>query len=39
LLRLSFGNAGELMQEPSRFLRELPPDLLDEWQMRSFSAY
>jgi DNA helicase-2/ATP-dependent DNA helicase PcrA len=39
VLRLSFGNAGELMQEPSRFLRELPPELLDEWQMRSFSAY
>jgi DNA helicase-2/ATP-dependent DNA helicase PcrA len=38
LLRFTSG-AGEIMQHPSRFLRELPQELLDEWHLRNFSAY
>jgi DNA helicase-2/ATP-dependent DNA helicase PcrA len=38
--RLRFtASAGEAMQHPSRFLGELPPDLLDEWRLRGFGAY
>ncbi len=35
----STSSAGEMMQKPSRFLAELPPDLLDELHLRLFSAY
>ena len=35
----SASSGGVMLQEKSRFLRELPPELLDEWQMRGFSAY
>jgi hypothetical protein len=27
-----------MIQQPSRFLREIPKDLLDEWSLRPFSA-
>lgn len=30
---------GEAMQQPSRFLGELPKDLRDEWTLRSYSSY
>ncbi|MGA2174364.1 MAG: UvrD-helicase domain-containing protein [Verrucomicrobiota bacterium] len=35
----STSSAGEMMQQPSRFLAELPPELLDELHLRLFSAY
>lgn len=36
LIRASFGNSGgDAMQHPSRFLSEIPGDLLNEWNLRS----
>ena len=39
LLRLSAGYTGDSMQTPSRFLRELPPELIEEWNLRPFNPY
>lgn len=36
LIRDTPGNTGEMMQQPSRFLREIPPALVEEWNLRSF---
>ncbi|HVY72306.1 MAG TPA: ATP-dependent helicase [Verrucomicrobiae bacterium] len=33
LIRVAQGS-GAMMQQPSRFLAELPPDLIDEWNLR-----
>ena len=39
LMRASFGNSGgDGMQQPSRFLSEIPRDLLNEWNLRSHYA-
>jgi DNA helicase-2/ATP-dependent DNA helicase PcrA len=38
LIRLTPGRDGDVMQQPSRFLRELPSELRDEWNLRPFSA-
>jgi DNA helicase-2/ATP-dependent DNA helicase PcrA len=35
LIRLSAGYGGDLMQQPSRFLNDLPVELVDEWNLRS----
>jgi DNA helicase-2/ATP-dependent DNA helicase PcrA len=36
LMRTSFSNTGgDGMQRPSRFLSEIPRDLLNEWNLRS----
>ena len=36
LMRAGYGNTGmDAMQEPSRFLSEIPRDLLNEWNLRS----
>jgi DNA helicase-2/ATP-dependent DNA helicase PcrA len=36
LMRASFSNSGgDPMQQPSRFLSEIPRDLLNEWNLRS----
>jgi DNA helicase-2/ATP-dependent DNA helicase PcrA len=36
LIRASFGSSGgDAMQRPSRFLSEIPGDLLNEWNLRS----
>jgi DNA helicase-2/ATP-dependent DNA helicase PcrA len=35
LIRAGFGNSGnDAMQQPSRFLPEIPKDLVNEWQLR-----
>ncbi|HZM04839.1 MAG TPA: ATP-dependent helicase [Candidatus Saccharimonadales bacterium] len=39
LLRLNPGNTGDPMQRPSRFLNELPKNLIDEWNLRPFNPY
>lgn len=31
------GNTGDLMQKPSRFLGEIPKELLEEWNLRSYA--
>jgi DNA helicase-2/ATP-dependent DNA helicase PcrA len=38
LIRITAGYAGDAMQQPSRFLNELPPDLLDEWNLRPYGG-
>jgi DNA helicase-2/ATP-dependent DNA helicase PcrA len=37
LLRLTAGYSGDMMQEPSRFLLDLPPDLFEEWRLRPYA--
>ncbi len=39
LLRITAGQGGDMLQQPSRFLKEIPPDLLDEWDLKPFSPY
>jgi DNA helicase II / ATP-dependent DNA helicase PcrA len=39
LIRMAQGYGGEAMQQPSRFLNELPKELRDEWTLRSYSGY
>jgi DNA helicase-2/ATP-dependent DNA helicase PcrA len=39
LIRVTAGSGGDFMQQPSRFLKEIPPALLDEWNLKSFNAY
>jgi len=36
LIRAGFGNAGATMQQPSRFLDEIPKELLEEWNLRTY---
>lgn len=36
LLRAGYGNAGVTLQQPSRFLGEIPKDLVDEWNLRTY---
>jgi len=39
LLRFMHGSGGETMQQRSRFLDEIDPDLLEEWNLQSFDPY
>lgn len=39
LIRFAPGYSGDMMQQPSRFLKEFPSDLVDEWQLKTFSPY
>jgi DNA helicase-2/ATP-dependent DNA helicase PcrA len=32
-----YGNGGVTMQQPSRFLEEIPDELVEEWNLRTFS--
>jgi DNA helicase-2/ATP-dependent DNA helicase PcrA len=34
LVRITAGQHGDVMQQPSRFLKEIPPHLLEEWRLR-----
>ena len=36
LMRAGYGNAGITMQQPSRFLEEIPKDYLDEWNLQTY---
>ena len=38
IMRMSQGY-GDYIQSPSRFIGEVPPDLLDEWNLRSYSSW
>ena len=33
------GSSEDIMQQPSRFLGELPVELIDEWNLQSFDPY
>ena len=37
LIRMTAGYSGDIMQQPSRFLRGLPKDVVEEWNLRSTS--
>jgi DNA helicase-2/ATP-dependent DNA helicase PcrA len=39
LLRLSPGSTGDMRQVPSRFLKELPREMFEEWNLRPFNPY
>ena len=39
LLRFMHGSGGETMQQRSRFLDEIDPDILEEWNLQSFDSY
>jgi DNA helicase-2/ATP-dependent DNA helicase PcrA len=34
LIRAGYGGSGDMMQQPSRFLEEIPGDLVEEWNLR-----
>ena len=34
LIRAGYGGSGDMMQQPSRFLAEIPGDLVEEWNLR-----
>ena len=34
MMRMTQGYSGDMMQQPSRFLGELPPELLESWNLR-----
>jgi DNA helicase-2/ATP-dependent DNA helicase PcrA len=36
LIRAAPGHAGETMQHPSRFLGEIPKELIEEWNLRGY---
>ena len=36
LIRATPGNTGDLMQSPSRFLGEIPKELIEEWNLRTY---
>jgi DNA helicase-2/ATP-dependent DNA helicase PcrA len=37
LVRAGFGNSGDTLQHPSRFLREIPQELVEEWNLRPYA--
>ena len=39
LMRAGFGGSGDTLQQPSRFLGEIPKDLVEEWNLRPFNPY
>jgi DNA helicase-2/ATP-dependent DNA helicase PcrA len=39
ILRANFGGMGETMQHASRFLGEIPRELVEEWQLRSYQSF
>ncbi|MGN6554464.1 MAG: ATP-dependent helicase, partial [Verrucomicrobiota bacterium] len=36
LIRAMAGSGGDMMQQPSRFLSEIPKELIDEWNLRRY---
>jgi DNA helicase-2/ATP-dependent DNA helicase PcrA len=39
LIRVVQGYAGDALQQPSRFLKEIPDELVDEWNLKPFNPY
>jgi len=37
LVRASYGGTGDSLQHPSRFLQEIPEELIDEWNLRPYA--
>ena len=38
LMRFNPGSTGDIMQQPSRFLGEIPKNLIDEWNLRPYGG-
>ena len=36
LVRTGYGAGGDIVQRPSRFLNEIPRDLIEEWNLRPY---
>lgn len=36
LIRIGYGGTGDMLQHPSRFLQEIPKELLEEWNLRCY---
>ncbi len=36
LVRAGYGTSGDMLQHPSRFIREIPDELIDEWNLRPY---
>ncbi len=36
LIRAGYGNTGATLQQPSRFLEEIPKTMVDEWNLRTY---
>jgi DNA helicase II / ATP-dependent DNA helicase PcrA len=39
LMRAGYGNSGDTIQQPSRFLSEIPGDLLNQWNLQPSNSY
>ncbi|MBI3415783.1 MAG: ATP-dependent helicase [Verrucomicrobia bacterium] len=39
ILRATHGHGGDLMQQASRFLKDIPSELREEWNLRPFNPY
>ncbi len=39
LIRAGFGTSGETVQKPSRFLKEIPRQLMDAWNLQTSAPY
>ena len=39
LIRMVAAYSGDMMQTPSRFLKEFPAELVEEWQLKSYHPY
>lgn len=37
LIRAGYGNSGVTMQRPPRIIAELPDELVEEWNLRTFA--
>jgi len=38
LIRAGYGGTGDSLQRPSRFLKEIPTELIEEWNLRTFGS-
>jgi DNA helicase-2/ATP-dependent DNA helicase PcrA len=36
LIRAGYGNSGATLQQPSRFLQEIPKEIIEEWNLRHY---
>jgi len=39
LMRAGYGGRGDMMQQPSRFLEEIPSELVEEWNLKPYHPY
>jgi len=39
LMRSGYGGRGDTFQQPSRFLKEIPTELVEEWNLRPFNPH